>query len=117
MHFKFNEPEKARTVSIFLNPVICNSQCIRCTQRNIFEILLNQPGISLYIPFLINQTRNPIPIDSNQSGNGKYNLISVLFNNISKIFPCTWLVRPGRYRTVDSFFFLLFSAATFSQTK
>ena len=40
----------------------------RHTQRILFEILLNQTEIRLYLPFSL------VP---NQSENGKYNLISV----------------------------------------
>ena len=51
------------------------------TQRNLFEILLNQTEIRL------NSKRCPFAVP-NQSVHGKYNLFSVLFNKIWKTFLC-----------------------------
>ena len=62
------------------------------TQRNVFEILSNQPEIRLYIPFsdwfgTADGQQCPFAV-SNQSENGKYNLISGWFNKIWKRFLC-----------------------------
>ena len=61
------------------------------TQRNNFEILLNQSEIWLYLPysdwFGTASGRCPCAVP-NQSDNGKYNLISVWFIKISKVFLC-----------------------------
>ena len=63
----------------------------KCTHRIFFfEILLNQPEIRLYLSFsdwLGTQTDTYVCVP-NQSVHGKYNLISVWFNKISKIFLC-----------------------------
>ena len=63
--------------------------CNAYTQRSLFETLLNQTEIRLYLPFsdwfwtkrTVFPNQNPIPIQ-NQSENGKYNLIWVWFNKI-----------------------------------
>ena len=47
------------------------------TQRNLFEILLNQPEIRLYLSFFrLIWIQTKVHLDPNQSENGKYNLIS-----------------------------------------
>ena len=55
----------------------CEQFDIRCTQKNLFKILLNQPEISLYLAFFrliwIQTDVCLVPI---QSENGKYYLIS-----------------------------------------
>ena len=49
----------------------------RYTQRTIFEILLIQPEIRLYLPlFRLIWNQTAVRLVQNQSGNGKYNLIS-----------------------------------------
>ena len=59
--------------------------------RNIFEILLNQTEIRLYLPFsdwfgtANGRCLFAVP---NQAENGIYNLISVWFNKTSKRFLC-----------------------------
>ena len=64
-----------------------------CTQRNIYKISLNQTEIRLYLPFsdwfgaANGHYLFGVP---NQSENSKYNLISVWFYKISKIFPCVY---------------------------
>ena len=61
------------------------------TQRNLFEILLNQPEIGLYLSFSgWFWIQTDIRLDPNQLENGKYNLTSVWFNKISKIFLCVY---------------------------
>ena len=61
------------------------------TQRNLFEFLLNQTEIRLYLPssgwFGTRRTSFLVP---NHSENGKYNLISVWFNKNSKRFLCVY---------------------------
>ena len=60
------------------------------TQRNLFDILLNQPDIRLYLPFsdwFGTQTDVSVCVP-NQSKNGNYNLISGWFNKISRISHC-----------------------------
>ena len=66
------------------------------TQRNLFEILLNQTEIRLYLPFSDwFGTSNGLCLFAfpNQSEDSKYNLISVWFNNISKIFLSVYTVK------------------------
>ena len=62
-----------------------------CTQRNLYEILLNQTKIRLYLPcndsFGTANGRCPFVV-TNQSVISKHNLISVWFNEIWKIFLC-----------------------------
>ena len=54
------------------------------TQKNLFEILLNQPEIRLYLTiFRLILHQIDVRFVPNQSENGKYNLISGWFNNIS----------------------------------
>ena len=63
------------------------------SQRNLFEILLNQTEIRLYLPFSDwFRTANECRLFSVQilPENGKYNLISVWFNIISNIFLCVY---------------------------
>jgi len=56
------------------------------TQRNFFEILSTQTQSIFWLIWSSKRTR---PFDvSNQSVHGKYNLISVWFSKISKIFLC-----------------------------
>ena len=67
------------------NGFVCLS--IKYTQRNLFEILLNQTEIRLYLLFsdwfgTAKQHPNSISLVPNHSENGKYNLISVWFNKI-----------------------------------
>ena len=60
------------------------------TQRNLSEILVNQTEIRLYLPFpnwFGTANRRPFAVQ-NQSVHGKYNLISIWFNNISERFLC-----------------------------
>ena len=61
------------------------------TKRNVFKILLNQTEIRLYLPFSdwfgTENGLRPFAV-LNQSVHGKYNMISVWFNNISKRFLC-----------------------------
>ena len=56
------------------------------TQKNIFEILLNQTEIRLYFPFTIDLEPDGRPFGSKSIGNGKYNTISVWLNKISNRF-------------------------------
>ena len=59
------------------------------TQRYILEILLNQTEIRLYLPiFQMIYNQEDIRLVPNQSENDKYNLVSVWFNKISKIYLC-----------------------------
>ena len=60
------------------------------TQRNVFEIVLNQPEIRLYLPFSdwLRTENERVHLVPNQSENGKHNLISGWFNEISKRFLC-----------------------------
>ena len=60
------------------------------TQRNIFEILLNQPEISFYLPFSDwFETKQTLSFCvPNQLEKGKYNLISVWFNKVPRRFLC-----------------------------
>ena len=60
------------------------------SQRNLFETLLNIPRSDCIYHSMINLKPNECPFVPNQSENGKYNLISVWFNNISKTFRCEW---------------------------
>ena len=58
--------------------------------KYLFDILLNHPEIRLYLQFFRSiwiQT-DTVCLDPNQYKNGKYNLILVWFNKISKIFFC-----------------------------
>ena len=60
-------------------------------QRNLFEILIDQIEIRLYLPFFdwFGTANGQCPFAiPNQSGNGKYNQISVWFDKISKRFLC-----------------------------
>ena len=74
------------------------------TQRNLFKILLNQTEIRLYLPysdwFGAADGRSPFAVP-NQSGNGKYNLISGWFNKIfEKIYLWYhWNPLKGSLRT------------------
>jgi len=56
------------------------------THINLFEVLLNQPGIRLYLAFFgwFGSKRTSVK-DPNQPENGKYNLISGWFNKNSKM--------------------------------
>ena len=61
------------------------------TQRNLFEIIINQTEIILYFPFSdwFGATNGQCQFAvTNQTENGKYNIILTWFNKISKIFPC-----------------------------
>ena len=63
------------------------------TQKNIFENLSNQTEIRLYLPCTdwVGTANEHCPFAvPNQSENGKYNLISVWFNKISKTFLCVY---------------------------
>ena len=54
-------------------------------QRNLWEILLNQTEVRLYLLF-----SDWFWLIPNQSENGKYNLTSVWINKIPKSFLCVW---------------------------
>ena len=62
------------------------------THRNLFEILLNQTEVRLHLPFSdwFGAANGRVRLIPNQSEIGKYNLISVWFNKISKIFLCVY---------------------------
>ena len=69
----------------------CIIKCCWGDCKNIFQISLNQTEIRFYLPFfdLFGTTNRQRPFAvPNQSENGKYNLISVWFNKISKRFFC-----------------------------
>ena len=73
-----------------------------CTQRNLFEILLNQTEIGLYLPFSdwFGTKRTSFWFQIHPE-NGKYNLISVWFNKISKRFLCVCGVQWDKYQDDD----------------
>ena len=57
------------------------------TQRNLFEIVLNQSRNQiLFTIFQLIWNQTDVRLDPSQSKNGKYNLILGWFNKISKIF-------------------------------
>ena len=64
------------------------------TQRNIFEMLLNQTGIRLYLSFSnwFGTANGRVRLVPNQSENGKYNLISGWFDKIPKRLPCVHII-------------------------
>ena len=77
-----------------LNAVLATpvSSKYACTQRNLFEILLNQTEIRLYLSCTDwFGTKRSVRLVPNKSMRGKYNIISVWFNKISKRFPCVCL--------------------------
>ena len=74
----------------------CNNWNLkRYTQRNLFEILLNQTDIRLYLPFSdwFGSKSTDFRLVPNQSENVKYNLILGWFNKISKRFICVHINR------------------------
>ena len=83
----FFSPGNVSTYQCSANP---EQNIHQCTQRNLFEILLNQTEIRLYLPYSNwFGTKRTSVCALNQSENGKYNLISVWFNrerDVSCIF-------------------------------
>ena len=75
------------------------------TLRNLFEILLNQPEIRLYLPsfdwFGTANGHCPFAVP-NQSENGEYNLISVWFNKILKKFLHVWVTFSSPCRALKN---------------
>ena len=87
-------------------------------RENLFKILLNQTAIRLYLPFsdrFWNQT--DFCLVPNQLENGKYNLISVWFSNISKIFLCVYSFRIWKANKVQADLLLSKSAQVNSLVK
>ena len=81
------------------------AQAVMHTQRNIFDILLNQPKIRLYLLtiFRLICILTNVRLIPNQSENGKYNLISGWFNKTSKRFRCVYEWSPDwrRFRILE----------------
>ena len=63
-----------------------------CTKENLFEILWNRTGIRLCLTFSHWFGTKLVRLVWNQLENGKYNLTSGWFNNISKRFLCVWWI-------------------------
>ena len=59
------------------------------TQRNLIKSNRNQIVYTIFR--LIWNKNQRVRLDSNQSENGKCNLISVWFNKILKMFPCVYI--------------------------
>ena len=79
------------------------------TQGNLFEILSSQTEIRLYSPFSDWLEPNGRPFGYNQSKNGKYNLISVWLDKISKRFLCVYKYK-GRNRQILEHFVIWYIA-------
>ena len=76
------------------------------TRRNLFGILFNQTEIRLYnvyTSFRLIWNQTDVSLVPNQPENGKYNLISVWFNNISKIFLCVQETKASRNTIILNF--------------
>ena len=85
--FKFSERISFNFVTWYLS----SSNRVIVYTENLFEILLNQPDIRLYLPFSdwfgTANWQCPFTVP-NWSENSKYNLISCWFDKISKRFLC-----------------------------
>ena len=94
--------EMCTLTRITINPANKNvlNICWTWTQRNLFEIYLNQTETRLYLAcndwF---RTKRTCPFDiPSQLVHGKYNLISVWYDKIWKRFLCVWLLHASKLR-------------------
>ena len=106
MVYKIIEPFPS--LSFYLDRI--NSELIYCyTQRNLFEILLNQTEIGLYLPFsnwfVTANGQCPFAVPNQSLKMVKYNLISVWFNKIWNRFLCVWTGGQFRAKKLSSKYF------------
>ena len=105
---------RTMVLRVLIGPPLCREAVVSRTvyrQRNLFEILLNQIEIRLYLPFSNGRVQTDVSVCVlNQSENGKCYLISVWFDRISKIFLCVYVFFSGLY-------FRRFFAVTFTTWK